>query len=89
MSYPLPSLNALCSIIQIEETRRKVMTEESGNRKVSGEEEKTEKMAFLVRGATERNQTENSDHQSNALNRGRGRPFCTYCKKQGHSRERC
>lgn len=81
MLYPLLPLNTICSIIQHEETRHKVMAGDAVNQKSMKEEEKPEKLAFLMKGSSKQSLLEGTSRRVVTLAKGRSRLHCTYYRK--------
>ena len=80
---PLPPINKVFALISQEENQRKVG---SSTPIISAVPNSTSAVAFVARS----NDTDNSKRVK-VVGRGqqKGRPFCTHCKKHGHSIERC
>ncbi|KAJ3709290.1 hypothetical protein LUZ61_012995 [Rhynchospora tenuis] len=75
----LPSLTTVCSILQSEETRKRVM-----GTKVHNLPPSNDNYAHLSSG----NSSDNS-HASKGGNKKGSKFYCDYCKKPGHSKDRC
>ncbi|XP_078159026.1 uncharacterized protein LOC144554589 isoform X2 [Carex rostrata] len=73
----LPSFNTVCSIIQSEEDRSRVMSTE--HKVIS---EPTENSALNV-------VSKDRDRWSKGKGKGTSKFYCDHCRRDGHSRERC
>ncbi|KAF8412062.1 hypothetical protein HHK36_000015 [Tetracentron sinense] len=88
MASELPTFSSVCATIAREETRRKVMSSD-----LQENFEQSEKSA-LKNDSSSENIEKSFVANNNTASKGRGkgrksRPYCTYCKKDGHVIDKC
>ncbi|KAF8379783.1 hypothetical protein HHK36_029232 [Tetracentron sinense] len=88
MASELPTFSSVCATIAREETRRKVMSCD-----LQENFEQSEKSALKTDSSSEnieKSFVANNNTASKGRGKGRkGRPYCTYCKKDGHVIDKC
>ncbi|CAN6460682.1 unnamed protein product [Victoria cruziana] len=86
MMQPLPSLNNTCSIIQKEETCRKVMQKNTSEKKP---EDPITTRVLISENKPRETPITGLQTETRTYNTKNKNLFCTYCKKGGHTKEKC